>query len=214
MYYSEVEYLALSQGAQIRYKDESRFMRLLAKVLFFNKGFLTKYTTTIGSTIYLPSRAAVEADLDGYAAVLAHELVHVMDARAQGSLVFGLSYLFPQCLSLLSLLALLSIPGSIWWLTSLSALLCLAPWPSTGRAAAEYRGYGMSLATSIWRGHRVDHIPQRMIEQFTGPSYYWMDRDTTRVVETLRAGLDEVQAGTCDLPLADDLRRIFSEHAT
>jgi hypothetical protein len=69
---------------------------------------------------------------------LAHELVHVKQAQKYGSVIFGLLYLFPQCLALFVLLT----PLSLWFLCFLIFLLPFsAPW----RAKFEIGGYKMSL---------------------------------------------------------------------
>jgi len=44
-------------GLRIRYKDESVLMRLIGAALVPNPRFLTHFTTTLGRTVYFPSRA-------------------------------------------------------------------------------------------------------------------------------------------------------------
>lgn len=131
----------------IKFKDESTFMYLLSKILFFNKGFMTKFITTIGSTIYFPSREYIKMNEFGAVNVLAHEVVHVAQAEKYGKVPFSLMYLFPQCLALLSLLAFLAI----WYLPFLWCLLFLvflAPIPAPWRKKFELEGYTMSLFMS------------------------------------------------------------------
>ena len=41
---------------RIAFKDESFLMKLLGFLLFFTKEFMTRFTTTIGNTVYFPSR--------------------------------------------------------------------------------------------------------------------------------------------------------------
>lgn len=213
--YNKVSALAESLGVKIRYKDESRFMQVLGALLFFNRDFMLHFTTTIPfiETVYFPSRKAVNANPDGYAEVLAHELVHVMDARGMGQTVFCVNYLYPQCLSLLSLLALLAIPLTLHWLTTLVFLVFLLPLEAPGRAWLEYRGYAMNLAVAVWQGRKLDHIAPRMVQHFTGPDYYYMDTDHVRVVRTLRGWLMDAETDEIEgkLPLADELRVIFQK---
>ena len=66
-------------------KEDSKLMKFISKLLFFNKTFMTDYVTTIGRTIYVPS---------GYisSTTLRHELVHVADYNAH-PVWFTLSYL-------------------------------------------------------------------------------------------------------------------------
>lgn len=213
--YNKVSALAESLGVKIRYKDESRFMQVLGALLFFNRDFMLHFTTTIPfiETVYFPSRKAVNANPDGYAEVLAHELVHVMDAKDLGQTLYCATYLYPQCLALLSLLALLAIPLSLYWLTTLGFLLFLAPLEAPGRSWFEGRGYAMNLAVAVWRGRKVDHIATRLVQHFTGPDYYYMDRDHARVVSGLRGWLVDAETGAIldKLPLADKLHAIFTK---
>jgi len=122
----------------IKYKNKSLFMKLLGLLLFFNKGFMTRYITTIGSTIYFPSEEFVKSKDQSAISVLAHELIHIQQAKAYGTILFSLLYLFPQCLALLAFLA----PISLWFLLF---LLCLAPLPAPWRMKFEVGGYTMSL---------------------------------------------------------------------
>jgi hypothetical protein len=96
---------------KIRYKNESRFMRLLALLSFpFNEQFAEQYTTTLGATTYFPNRAKVEASYGSYAEVLAHEGVHVFD-DSKHKLWFKISYALNQAM-VLPLLALYAVLGS------------------------------------------------------------------------------------------------------
>lgn len=157
-------------GVQVRYKNESRFMRLIGLLMFFNRSFMTGYTTTIGVTVYFPSRAFVDRDPYHAWEVLAHEIVHAEDYRAS-KMWFGVKYLFPQCLAVLALLA--PVLWS-WW--PLAFLLFLAPIPAPWRTHYEMRGYAMSLAVHYW--YLGDGIPvalkQHVADAFTGPSYLYM----------------------------------------
>jgi len=96
---------------EIRYKNESWLMRLLALLMFpFNPNFATEFTTTLGSKTYLPSRDEVAKDYEGYAGTLAHEGVHVFD-DSRRPLWFKLSYSLNQSL-VLPLLVLFAVFGS------------------------------------------------------------------------------------------------------
>lgn len=213
--YQAVEEIALANQVKIRFKDESYLMRLLGFLLFFNKGFMTEFTTTLGDSVYFTSRERVRADPQGAAATLAHELVHIFDGRDMGQIVYTLTYLSPQCFAVLSVLALLAIPFSLWWLISLSSLVMLAPWEAPGRASIEFRGYAMTLATAVWSGRKYDHIPPRMIEQFTGFNYYRMDPDHAHVVKVFRDWLVDIETGAVHQklpqPLTGQLQSIFSQ---
>src|SRR4030043_385107 len=86
---------------KIKYKDESLLMKILGKLMFFNKGFMTSYTTTIGSTIYFPNSNFVKARPISSSVILLHELVHLYDNSKFTAPLFSFLYLFPQILVLL-----------------------------------------------------------------------------------------------------------------
>lgn len=159
--------------SSIKYKDESTFMEKLDKVLFFNKAFMTCYTTTIDTTVYFPTRKEVEANKGRFFYTLCHEYVHAWDAN-NSPVLFNVGYLFPQILALLSLGAFLAFIN-IWFLLFLFALLFLAPIPSPSRTWAELRGYGMSCKVEKWKFGKVDKICfDSRIRSFIGPGYYFM----------------------------------------
>ncbi len=169
---------ALCPGFCIRYKDESRFMRCLGLLVSpFNAKFATEYATTIGSVVYLPTRAWAEKKPAETVRLLAHELVHAYDAAAR-PLWFPLSYLLPQVLSPvvgLGYLVALLATDSRWSHALLAlALLLLAPWPAPGRAAAEVRGYTMSLAALYWSFGSFPPAARMIIATQFGAPYYWM----------------------------------------
>ena len=124
----------------VKYKDESLFMRLLGTLLFFNADFMSKFSTTIGSTVYLPSRKYVSQHATEAGMILAHEYVHARDANKITGVLFSFLYSFPQILALLFIAC-----GFLWWPLFILALVMLAPFPAPFRAKLEVRGYTMSL---------------------------------------------------------------------
>ena len=161
-------YKRLSEGVDIRYKDESKSMQLLAKVMFFNRRFMDM-TTTLGKTIYFPSRAWVEEQPYRAWRVLAHEMVHIEDGQKLGWR-FPVMYAMPQGLAVFALLGLVL---QSWW--PLLFLLFLAPLPAPWRRAFEMRGYAMSMAVSFWVGRDIPQEERdRIALNFTGPEYYFM----------------------------------------
>ena len=150
---------------EIRSKKESRLMKLLSVVLFFNPRFMTNYYTTMYPRIYVPSLPWNPNKVSSRISTLAHEYVHLSDRKRMG-LAFSALYLSPQIFTLLAF-------GAFWNLWFLLALLFLLPLPSPGRAWLEFRGYRMTAAVHYWlHGQRVNTM---WIErQFTSSSYYWM----------------------------------------
>jgi hypothetical protein len=172
-------------GLSIRFKDESRLMKVLGTILFFNPQFMNRYITVIGSSVYFPSRVWLAANRDSAARVLCHELVHVADERRVGALLFRLSYLFPQWLALLSLSSIVVGPWGLIF------LLFLAPLPAPFRTFWELRGYMMTDAIShLSFGKFAD--TNWMASQFTTGSYYFMwpfHRGIVRQIELSRAAI-------------------------
>lgn len=158
---------------EIKFKDESKFMKFLGKIMFFNKSFMTNYVTTIGTKVYFPSRAQFEINPDRYFVVLAHEYVHVLD-YVRSPVKFVIGFLFPQILSLLAIFSLLAVINP-YFLLFLLFLLLAAPLPSPTRTSLEMRGYQMSLKTENWlTGTISDSSFVWVAKQFTGPGYYFM----------------------------------------
>lgn len=86
---------------KIKYKDKSLLMKILSKLLFFNKDFMNKYTTTIGNTIYFPTENFINTYPISSISILLHECVHISDSRKNP--LFKFLYLTPQILFLLRL---------------------------------------------------------------------------------------------------------------
>lgn len=71
---------------QVKYKDQSTFMRFLGILLFFRKGFLTQYTSVLGNTIYFPNSHMVRVHPVSAAVVFLHELVHLHSSERKAYL--------------------------------------------------------------------------------------------------------------------------------
>ena len=168
------EYLWHRYGARVTFKDESLFMRILGKLLFFNPGFMTYYITTIGRTIYFPNSDSIQEGSSWD--VLAHESMHVRDYD-ESPYQFMLGYLFPQVLVGFSLFAIGGI-WNHWFLLFLVFLLALLPLPAPFRKTAERRGYLMSICCDVIRYNdqyvQTFAYKKWLADQFTGPGYYFM----------------------------------------
>lgn len=76
------------------YKSDSNFMKFLNFFLkLINKNFMDEYTTTIGTTIYLPTKWDTWSSKN-CETILAHEKVHLKQQKEYGSLLFSFLYLF------------------------------------------------------------------------------------------------------------------------
>lgn len=180
---SSFDYLSAELKAltpfRVRYKDEAWEMQVLNLfVMWFCPGFMSRFTTVIGSTIYFPNRAYVEQHPRAAARTLAHEAVHLLDAERIGFFLFALSYLFPQIL----VLGVFSFPWIGPW--ALLFLLFALPIPAPFRAYIESRAYAMDYLTtgpalreaalvgitshfSSWSYYRMAPFPEAVSEQIT-----------------------------------------------
>ena len=159
-------------GFRIEDKRKSPLMRLLSKLLFFNKTFATGYVTTLYPKVYVPELPWREKDHVAAIATLAHEYVHLKD-RKRMWLFFNFLYMFPQNRAAFALLGAFG-NTPLWYL----CLLFLLPIPSPTRAWLEFRGYRMTLA--IWALYLKDKLNtgtfvNSIVEKnFVGSAYYWM----------------------------------------
>lgn len=162
---------------QIKYKNESRLMRLAGKLFFFSPGFMTEYTTTIGETIYFPSEKFIKLHSVSSSVVLLHELVHLHDQKKMGKFLFAISYLFPQILVPICALLLFLIS---WKILLPLAILFSAPVPAIFRTHWEKRAYLSSFYVLQLLGNKLKFNPHLesqekvFLNYFHGSSYYYM----------------------------------------
>jgi hypothetical protein len=160
---------------KIKYKDESLLMKTIGKIMFFNKSFMTSFTTTLGSTIYYPNSNFVKARPISSSVILLHELVHVHDANKFTMPLFSFLYACPQILVLLFFPLLF-----VNWYVALGALLFAAPLPAYFRMYFEKRAYFTSLYALNKLGKKLNFDPALdrqkadFVNQFKSSSYYWM----------------------------------------
>jgi hypothetical protein len=133
-------------------KADSTFMRVLdvlLRIVTFNqqKQFLTRYTTTIGWTIYTPDTWESRSEASRIITVR-HELVHFRQQKRYSRFLFGLLYL------------LVYFPVLLAWF----------------RKKFEMEAYEESMR-AIAQIHGPDALRnadrERVVEHFTGPDYAW-----------------------------------------
>ncbi len=187
-------------GFAIHYKDESRQQRLLGWLLRpFVAGYMRDYTTAIYPRVYFPTRADVQKYPRMAWQTLAHEYVHLWDAK-QSRWRFSLGYLMPQ-LAVLGALGAVSAWWTPWGWLFLLFLLALAPWPAPWRTWTEVRGYTMDLCISYWL--RKEMPTWGGIRRlFTGWAYYRMCPSADRVDAHFDRAMRRVAAQ--GLPFSDD----------
>lgn len=167
---------------EIKFKDESFLMKVIGLILFFNPGFMRGFVTTIGKTIYFPSRQDLLLRTEDSAiATIAHEYQHVKDYE-KNPFWFMFSYLFPISLLPLAILSFIFLP---WFVSLALCLLTLAPLPAYWRTKWEVKGYTMSMFVfnklaiekDVSSGERVNRIftlVNMYDKHFTGMNYYLM----------------------------------------
>jgi len=181
---------------QIKYKDQSSFMKLLGTIMFFNTLFMTSYATTFGSSIYFPNANYIRLRPYSSAVVLLHELVHVYDSKKINKFLFSFLYMSPITFVLLCIpLFLIS-----WKIALPLMLLCLSPVPSYFRMYFEKRAYLSSLYVIKAMGTRLNFDPalpkqsNYFLSQFKGPYYYFMwpfsnlDQEFSQAIDKVNAG--------------------------
>jgi len=135
-------------------KREDRFSQLLDRLVRIgtlggNSVYLTRYVTTLGQTIYLPTGWAQRSD-EERVVVMRHEVVHLQQFRRYGKLGMAFLYLFP----------LLPIGLAL------------------GRARLEWEAYAETFrATADVFGLEAARDPAlraHVVAQFVGPAYGYM----------------------------------------
>lgn len=96
-------FMSCLYGTKIVSKKDSSFMKLVAFFLNFlgiqkKELFMSKYTTTIGKTIYVPFEVGNEKDLDLYSQIVicAHEHQHVVQYERLWAIPFICKYLLSK----------------------------------------------------------------------------------------------------------------------
>ncbi len=156
---------------QIKFKDQSTLMKVLGKILFFNPGFMSTYTTTIGNTIYAPSEKFITDNPGNFEGIIIHECTHMYDNKSL-SLLFTLGYLFPQILSLPALLLLFLLS---WKIVLPIFVLLLLPLPAPLRKYFERRAYFVHMY-ALNKLFQINPIllSTTFPKYFRTGSYYWM----------------------------------------
>lgn len=156
---------------QVKYKDQSGFMKFLGKLLFFNPGFMTNYLTTIGDTVYMPSQQYVQSQPQNACDVFIHECTHMYDEKRIG-FPYQIGYTFPQILAPFMWLLLFLLP---WTVVLPLFIFFLLPLPAPWRTFFEKRAYFVQM----YAGYTLyqsdpDVEGAAYASWFRNGSYYWM----------------------------------------
>ena len=103
-------------------------------------------------------------------------------------------------------------------------LLFLLPWPSPGRAWLEFRGYRMSLAMKYWIGICNSSKKEKtsctffenyditwVVNQFTGPAYYFMFPVKSFIEKKLRATMEDIKNDKLTPELLKMKNKVFND---
>jgi phage pi2 protein 07 len=196
---------------QVKYKDQSRLMKLMSKFMIFNPGFMTSYTTTIGNTIYYPNEKFIKCHPVSSSVILLHELVHFYDQKRVGTIPFIFSYMLPQslipiCLALFFLVS--------WKIMLPVMLICLLPIPAFFRMHWEKRAYFSSFYIMQLLGNKMHFNPHLesqeniFLKYFHGSSYYymWPFRDIDKQFDKAR-----LSAGAGQRPFEDPVFNMLED---
>lgn len=179
-------------------KEDSKLMRVLAKLFKpINSKFLHEYVTTFYPKVFFPKTYKMFPGATWKS--LAHEWVHLHNAKKETRILHWFMYLIPQNLAIFALLSLVAIWASNFWLLNLLWLLCLAPLPAPFRAEEEFEGYTMSMAVEYWR---YGSIPPKLVlefsEAFTGSGYYYMQPSKAEALARLNQESAKIELGEYD----------------
>lgn len=210
----------------IRFKTSSWFMKSLSVIMYFVQGFktdfMTRYTTTVGNTVYFPNEEHI-SDKNRASKILAHEIVHVSDLETLGTIRFGWMYYFPQLLALIAPFSLLElvIPGYNIWLLAFF-LICAGPWPSPGRVTLELRGYALSIACRHWSNPYLkddtvwrQEMFSEYYDTFTQWGYWRMSWDREYIdiaLEKIIRLILEDKLGEM-IPISDEIKQIYKDES-
>jgi hypothetical protein len=149
-------------------KQDVPWMRTLGALIRpLSPGFLDRFTTVIGDTVYLP-RAPERLGRDLLARILCHELVHQIDQEEHGAW-FYVSY-------------------GVWPLPV--GRTGRAHWERRGYAV------DLMLAHHDGGEAELRRTLEWVLPQFTGPAYGWMWAGQAAARSYLEVVADEVRAGT------------------
>jgi len=160
----------------IKYKNESFFMKILSYILFFNKSFMTLYITTIGNTLYYPSEEFVQSRKFSSLVVFLHELMHIADSKKLNNIFYSFLYLLP--ISLIPFVLPLFIFN--WWIPLIAIAICLIPFPAYFRMIFEKRGYMVSLYATKKLSDKLNYktdlevSKNTCLRNFKNANYYFM----------------------------------------
>jgi hypothetical protein len=135
-------------------KEQSVLMRGIDKFLWLVTAgkmstFMTTFTTTIGRTIYTPTKWESWKNRQRIA-ILRHERVHLRQGKKYGAFLFGFLYLF------------VPLPIGLAWFR---AKFEKEAYEESIRSAIEL--YGVAAVNN--RAYR-----ESIVQNFVGPSYAWM----------------------------------------
>ena len=187
-----IEELRSKFDTKILLKTQTRLMRFIGRVMFFNKEFMDSYVTTMFGNLYFPeswreivelvnedpnllhSRPDLGMELKGLLSILFHEYVHLNDDKNSFLRTFSVKYLTPQIYSVFGLASLVAGFFDPWYFFGTPALVYALPMGSYYRSYYEARGYATNVVCLrlIYGVHSINTYAFE--KYFTSSAYYWM----------------------------------------
>lgn len=181
----------------IKYKTDSIIMKTIGFILSpFVNNFMSRFTTTIGRNIYVPSREWC-SDRENYLKIICHEVFHISQEEKEiekygsflGKISFRYKYLFPQINALPSVLACVSLLA-IWFsnyyllfLLLLVFLVYLVPKILKAKWRYQYEVEGYSGNVLFWYWYKQNPVErynyEHIVRNLQGSNYYWTNSNAS-----------------------------------
>lgn len=149
-------------------KSESTLNRLIARLPFIPDSYMSRFWTTIGKRVYVPSRRATpdmgsDAWAERHQVILRHEAKHARRARKLSLPLYAVGYLGPSVTVgpiALGVSLFGGLEAFLWTLAVVAALAPLTGGFAVFRALDEWDAYSEA---ALSRGDRyVDHVAETL----------------------------------------------------
>lgn len=177
--------IQLPSRVLLKKKSNVWHQRLIGTLLSpFNDRYMSSYWTTIGRTIYVPTKYDKDLDwaepswIDRHEPVIAHELVHVAQDYRRGHIIHALMYLGPAPFVLPAILIPLILGDFVGVLVLVLSFLALLPlsiglaygrWLTEREAYQVSRSYGRPherIVRALWSDYLFTWPKQWMVNWF------------------------------------------------
>jgi hypothetical protein len=178
---------------KLAFKSNSKFMKFLGTLLFFNPDFMNT-TTTLGNTIYLPDENKYNANPDNYLTDVVSGFIHIMDYK-KFNILLPITFLLPQLLAPLVVpFSFLGFHHSHYWLFALFGILLLLPLPSYFRFKWKLREHLAGDALEYWE-NKYRNLPLSMayLNNYLNATFWFMWPFRENMVNRIQKGLTAIK---------------------